>query len=236
LNAPTAPSLRDTAAEGRTVLLDTLERWKKKDAQAFAALMDILDAGFRNGGQLVLKQKVGDRWEKQHVPVYAPYAFAGIRKSSLSVTAQDRSHVIEMRRKPTSVKKLYRTKDAEPHAAIVRRELYGWAVRAGRAVARHYESRYIDQLVDELHLNDRAADIWKPIMAVATALNVSFDTLERLKELARERDGDHERDEGAGSIGIKGDPARQAAIIRALLRSTLNQNGWRQRHVAAARS
>jgi hypothetical protein len=50
LTGPTAPTIREVAAEGRTVLLDTLERWKEKSKEAYAALMEFLDAGFRNGG------------------------------------------------------------------------------------------------------------------------------------------------------------------------------------------
>ena len=34
LNAPTVPTIRDTAAEGRTLILDTLERWKGKSPEA----------------------------------------------------------------------------------------------------------------------------------------------------------------------------------------------------------
>ena len=59
LNAPTVPTIRDTAYEGRTLVLDTLERWKGKSPEAYCAAMELLDAGFRNGGVVAKMDPVG---------------------------------------------------------------------------------------------------------------------------------------------------------------------------------
>src|SRR5262245_45584675 len=39
--------MRETAVEGGTAIFDTLERWKEKGTESFAAAMELLDAGFR---------------------------------------------------------------------------------------------------------------------------------------------------------------------------------------------
>ena len=39
VNAPTPPSIRELAAEGGTLQLDTLERWRDKSHEAFSAAM-----------------------------------------------------------------------------------------------------------------------------------------------------------------------------------------------------
>src|SRR5206468_7159073 len=48
-NAPTPPSMRETAVAGGTAIFDTLERWKGKSTEAYSAAMELLDAGFRQG-------------------------------------------------------------------------------------------------------------------------------------------------------------------------------------------
>src|SRR5882762_2756201 len=100
LNAPTVATIRETAAEGHTVILDTLERWRGKSPEAHSAAMELLDAGFRNGGTVAKMVSVGDgKWKKENFPVYAPYVLAAIDKGSLTDTALDRCFVIEMHRK-----------------------------------------------------------------------------------------------------------------------------------------
>ena len=106
LNAPTPPAIRETAMEGRTLLLDTLERWREKNAESFSAAMDLLDAGFRNGGMVVkMVSRDAGVWRKESFLVYAPYAMAAIDKDSLTDTALDRAFVVEMHRKSVKVKK-----------------------------------------------------------------------------------------------------------------------------------
>jgi hypothetical protein len=81
LNAPTGLAIRDTAAEGRTLVLDTLERWKEKNPETYSAAMEPLDSGFRNGGTVVKMVSMGNgKWRKESFPVYAPYELAAIRQ------------------------------------------------------------------------------------------------------------------------------------------------------------
>lgn len=193
LNAPTVPTIRETAAEGGTVVLDTLERWKGKSPEAHSAAMELLDAGFRNGGtvaNMVLTDE--GRWKKKTFPVYAPYVLAAINKESLTDTALDRSFPVEMHRKPINIKKKkYNYHLCEEECQPFRDDLYRWSLRNAATLASTYESAQLEAEVDALELNDRAADIWKPLLAVCRVLG-SEEAWHALTTLAIEmgRDSD----------------------------------------------
>lgn len=172
LNGPTAPALRETAAEGGTVVLDTIERWKGRSPETFSALMEFLDAGFRNGGTVAkMVPRPDGAWLRSLIPVFAPYVLAAIDRDSLVDTALDRSFVIEMHRKPFSVKtKRYSYFTAEKELSGLRQRFYVLALREARQIWKTYESRALDQDIERLCLNDRAADIWRPLFAIARTL------------------------------------------------------------------
>ena len=172
LNAPTPAALRDLASDGGTLLLDTLERWGEKNQESFSAAMDILDAGFRSGGAVTKMVKAGDGdWRRDEFPVYAPYAMAAIGIASLSDTARDRSFLIEMHRKPARIRKeRYTWHQCEQECMPVRDDAYRWALLNAGRVSAIYLSPSLEKECEALALNDRAADIWRPILALASAL------------------------------------------------------------------
>jgi hypothetical protein len=193
LNGPTVPTIREAATDGGAVLLDTLERWREKSSESYAAAMEFLDAGFRNGGTTTkMVQDKSKQWRKGLFPIYTPYVLAGINKNSLTDTALDRSFVIEMQRKTIAVKKRkYEFNSFELECQPLRRELYRWALENANAVHRIYESTELEAEVDALELNDRAADIWRPMLAVAIALGVP-ELSQSLKSLATDMSRDPE--------------------------------------------
>lgn len=193
LNAPTVPTIRETAAEGHTVILDTLERWRGKSPEAHSAAMELLDAGFRNGGTVAKMVSAGDgNWKKENFPVYAPYVLAAIDKESLTDTALDRSFVIEMKRKPITVKKQkYNFDRCERECESLRDDLYRWALENAAALASTYESAELESAVDALELNDRAADIWRPLLSIARVLGFA-EVWQPLTALAIEMSRDPE--------------------------------------------
>lgn len=71
----------------------------------------------------------------------------------------------------------------------VRDDAYRWALRNADRVSSVYLSQRSEEECDALALNDRAADIWRPILALASALGVPRGELEDLKTLAREMGG-----------------------------------------------
>jgi hypothetical protein len=203
LNAPTPPSVRDLADEGHTVLLDTLERSREKNHESHAAMMELLDAGFRNGGTVVKQVKVRGEFRRREYQAYAPYAMAAIKKESLSDTALDRAFVIEAHRKPIRVKtKRYQFERCDADCAPIRETLYRWALQNGGKIAAHYDGPELDAKMDHLTLHDRANDIWRPLFAVASVLGVPEDTMHDLSTLAREMGGDPRPSKMRGSLRL----------------------------------
>lgn len=203
LNAPTVPTIRDTAAEGHTLILDTLERWKGKSPEAYSAAMELLDAGFRKGGTVMKMVSAGDgKWKRESFPVYAPYILAAIERESLTDTALDRAFAIEMHRKSITVKKRkYDFDRCERECLPLRDEFYLWALENARELAETYASCELEAEVDALELNDRAADIWKPLLAVARVLG-SREVWQALTSLAVEMCRDPEAAERERIRGI----------------------------------
>lgn len=205
-NAPTPPSMRETAVDGGTAIFDTLERWKDKSTESFAAAMELLDAGFRSGGVVtkMVSTGTGD-WRQEIYQVYAPYMFAAISKDSLTDTALDRSFVVQMARKSTKVKTRPYDARCENECVPIREKLYLAALAHASEIAAVYESTDLQRHVDGLGLNDRAADIWKPLLAIASAFGEE-DVFNGLSALVQEMSPDPDRRE----------ERRQLSIVRAL--------------------
>ncbi|MHB2021131.1 MAG: hypothetical protein ACYCW6_29705, partial [Candidatus Xenobia bacterium] len=80
-----------------------------------------------------------------------------------------------------------------------------WALRHAADVAEIYESRHLQEQVDALGLHDRAADIWRPLFAVALAAE-DVELFGQLQALAAEMSPDPDRAE----------ETRQLQVIRGL--------------------
>ena len=136
LNSPTAPYIRETVDEGRTILLDTLERLKMRSIEAYGAILELQDAGFRNGGTVAVMVQENGTWKRRACAVYSPYGMAAIGKDSLNATALDRAFCIEMKRKPLKVKKAkYDYFQCEEKCRPLRDECYLWALQNAKRVA-----------------------------------------------------------------------------------------------------
>jgi len=190
LNAPTAASIRDTAAEGGTVILDTLERLEEKSREAFSAIMELLDAGFRQGGTVMkMVPTKKEQYVRKLFPVYAPYILAAISKHSLSETAQDRAFPIEMQRKPLQVKKVrLELFGCEQLCSPLRDLMYLWVLENTAEIAKISQGPKLEASIEQLMLNDRAVDIWKPLFTVLQVLGFTEESQEweQLASLAQE--------------------------------------------------
>jgi hypothetical protein len=132
---------------------------------------------------------------------------AGIGKVSLADTALDRAFAVEMSRKSISIKKVkYRNESCDARCAPIRDLLYLWALQHAPQISREYESADLEAAIDRLALNDRAADIWTPIFAIARTLQLDPATIRGLSALAIEMGGDPD------AI----DDARKLAVVRGL--------------------
>jgi len=204
VNSPTAPAVRELAARGGTNFFDTLERWRAKSAEAFGALMDLLDAGFRKGGIVSKMVQHGKGvWRNETFAVYAPYGMAGIDKGSLSDTALDRAFSIEIARKDHKVHKAdYDFDLCEHECKPIREDCYVWGLQNASRLADVYKGTALDRQMRRIALNDRAANIWKPLFAIASLAALDRETITALEQLAQEMGGDPDAAEDARQLEI----------------------------------
>ncbi|WP_373202868.1 DUF3631 domain-containing protein [Mycobacterium marinum] len=146
----------------QTLLLDEVDALfgAKANAAQHEDLRALLNAGFQRGNP------VGRTTGPDHTPTefqtFAPAAMAGIGR--LPDTIEDRAVVIHMRRRTTDEKVLpYRPGRDNGLLHSLRSLLASWAER-GTPEAYSYANG--DQRVD-LPVDDRAADLWEPLIVVA---------------------------------------------------------------------
>jgi Protein of unknown function (DUF3631) len=122
-------------------------------------LRALLNAGFQRGG--TVGRVSGPNLEPTNYTTFAPAFLAGIGR--LPDTVEDRAVVINMRRKAANetVQPYRPSRDGAPLNAI--RDLLGkWA----ESQAQEAHTCADEQLVD-LPVDDRAADVWEPLLVVA---------------------------------------------------------------------
>lgn len=155
-----------------TLLLDEADAiFGPRTAEKYEGLRAILNAGNRQGTPVLRVKLDGKRREVEAFDVYGPKAVAGI--GNLPATVADRSIPIRMkRRSPGETIARFRTRTARQEAAVLVLPGDADSLRIGA------EAHVPDEL------NDRAADSWEPLLAVADAAGGSWPTVARLAALA----------------------------------------------------
>ena len=159
-HATTAALVRKVARDAPSLLLDETDAAFEGNSEYAEALRGMLNAGYRQGGVASLCVKSGGNWDVVDYPVFCPKALAGIGKS-LPDTVADRSINIEMRRKaPGESTQRFLERDVKVELKPVHDSLAEWAIGS------------ITGLLDARPdmppaLDDRAVDVWEPLMAIA---------------------------------------------------------------------
>ena len=155
-NATPAAIFRTIEAYRPTLLLDEVETFIK---DRNSDLTGILNAGHRKSKAAILRT-VGDNHEPRSFSVWAAKAFALIGK--LPATLQDRSLVIRMKRRARDeLVERFRHDRMEPQCVVLKRKAFRWAKD-------HFDSlREADDPNLPEGLNDREADNWRPLFAIA---------------------------------------------------------------------
>jgi len=143
------------------VLIDESDPLFKGRIEQHEPLRALLNAGFERGA--VVPRCVGEGSKKQLVDfeVFCPKAIAAI--GDLPDTIEDRSIVIAMKRAtPEEKKKLarFRRREAREEAVPIREAMGRWAA-ANLSTLRDARPELPDAL------DDRAQDLWEPLLAVA---------------------------------------------------------------------
>jgi len=154
----------------RTMLLDEADAiFGPRTAERYEGLRAILNAGNRQGTPVLRVKLEGRRREVDAFDVFGPKAIAGI--GNLPSTVTDRAIPIRMKRRMPD----------EPIAKFRRRIAAAEATEIGCAWAGVTLGR--DVMVPD-ELNDRAADSWEPLLAIADAAGGTWPTRARLAAVA----------------------------------------------------
>jgi hypothetical protein len=142
-----------------TVLFDEIDTVFGPKARENEELRGWLNAGHRRGataGRCVVRGKV---IETEELPAYAAVALAGL--GWLPDTILTRSVVIRMRRRHNGEKvEPFRLRLVRNEADVIRRMIESWAARQPRQI--NWQHLYLPETIQ-----DRDADVWEPLIAVA---------------------------------------------------------------------
>ncbi|MFF1795661.1 DUF3631 domain-containing protein [Kitasatospora sp. NPDC058263] len=144
-----------------TVLLDEIDTVFGPKAAGNEDLRGLINAGHRRGG--VVYRCVGDGSNQivQPFPVYSALATAGL--GDLPDTIMSRSVIIRMRRRaPNERVEAYRERIHKAEGTALRDRLAAWA----NSVREQLDGAW-PEMPDGI--NDRPADVWEPLLAIADA-------------------------------------------------------------------
>ncbi len=163
VNVTPAYLFRKVAAEeGRpTILFDEIDTVFGPKAKDNEEIRGLLNAGHRRGavaGRCVVRGKVV---ETEEIPAYCAVALAGL--GNLPDTILSRAVVVRMRRRgPGEKVEPFRRRDALPRGDVLRIALERWSGQVSGKLADHRPQF-------PPGIQDRAADVWEPLLAVADA-------------------------------------------------------------------
>ena len=157
------------------------------------ALIGMLNEGFVVDGTVQRTEENGGKRVVENFSVYGAKSFTGVG-TILPDTTLDRCIPIRLERRLRSERVArWRMRQVRSQAADVRDLLAGWAVTAADDVERHYESN----LAFTPGTNERAEDLWEPLLAVAEAASGEWPARARQAALALTP-----HDDDSGQIGI----------------------------------
>ncbi len=148
-----------------TLILDEADAvWGRRDQRAEGAedLRGILNSGHSRGWPYVRWDVQGRRAEECNT--FAMAVLGGI--GDLPDTIEDRAVVVAMRRRaPGEEVRSWRTRRAVPQLRAVRERLRAWVIDRQGSLA---------EAEPELPAEDRAADVWEPLVAIADAAGADW--------------------------------------------------------------
>ena len=177
-NASPAVLFRTIDAKGPTTLfLDEVDTvLKNGNSEMAEAVRGLLNAGFERGTPFSRMEGQGAAMKPRHFDVFCPKLIAGIGK--VPETVADRAIDIRMKRKrPGEQPERFYRRQVVAAAVEPRARLAAWAAAQADALA---EAR--PELPDEL--DDRAADGWEPLLAIAAAAGGDWPARARRAALA----------------------------------------------------
>ncbi len=203
---PTEAQLfRSATRTGGAQLFDEVETLQG-DKDRFDALISVLNVGFERGGVVTRLERRGERFVDVPYEVYAPRVLAGI--SGLKDTLEDRALPLFMLRKRRSepVARLGRGTDAE--AETLREQCALACLTHIQDILATYDGA--PAVLEREGIDDRAVDLWLPLVAVAMVADAEDDGNRARQLLDLARDLGTVRDADAGTT------ARLVGVLKAI--------------------
>ena len=171
VNVSPAYLFRKVGAGDGTILFDEIDTVFGPKAKDNEDIRGLLNAGHRRGATVCRCVVQGKTIETEEVPAFAPVALAGL--GWLPDTIMSRSIVVRMRRRAaTETVEPYRRRLHDPDTDQVRTMIEVWARAAW--------PNGIDSWPDlPAEIQDRDADIWEPLIAIADELGGDWPTAAR---------------------------------------------------------
>jgi len=178
----TAALFREVEAFAPTLLLDEFDTWINDNEE----IRGVINSGFFRPFAYVTRCE-GDEHKVKRFNTFCAMALAGINK--LPATIQDRSIVISLRKK-TAADQVERVQMAEAHsfAAALKPCLARWAADIGEELEQTASAAEVPS-----ELEDRPADLWRPLLAIANLAGGSWPAKARTAAIRLSgRQGDDE--------------------------------------------
>ena len=158
-NVSPAALFRVIAQEMPTLLIDESDAIFGGNKERGEELRGLLNAGHRRGAEVVRMVGMGSAMRAERFPVFCAKVIAGI--GTLPDTVSDRSIVIRLKRRRSGERvERFRLREVAPDGAEIRSRLASW-------IAPHLDGLADDRPELPAALDDRAADGWEPLLAIA---------------------------------------------------------------------
>lgn len=161
----TGPALvRKVDAERPTLLLDETDATFTGGQASYQILRGVLNTGYRINGRT--SYAVGGSY--RDLATFCPKAFAGI--GDLPGTIADRSIRISLKRRDFEKVERFRRRQGEREAQVVRARLKRWASGKSSNGGTMLDRLTVAAPDIPAELDDRAADVWEPLLAISDEL------------------------------------------------------------------
>jgi DNA polymerase I-like protein with 3'-5' exonuclease and polymerase domains len=190
-----------------TLVFDEVDNFVGEHSER-AFLIGVLNEGFERGGVVARVEETGGTREVVDYAVFGPKVFTGIGRL-LPATTLDRCVAIRLERRLRSERiAKFRARSVQEQATGVRELLDGWAAAAADLVADRYDA----DLSFPIGTNERAEDIWEPLLAVAEAAGGEWPQRARQAVVALTR-----ADDDRGDLAV---------VLLAGIRQVFADGGW----------
>lgn len=190
--AATVAALKRVVETKPTLFIDEADAAFGGGREYAEALRGLLNEGFYQGGRVTFcVPGPKDVWGVATVSVFCPKAIAAI--GHLPDTVEDRSIPIRLRRRlPGETVEKFRRRAVHAHSELLLKRLENW----GEAIT-HALLDARPEAPEELE--DRASDVWEPLLAIADEAGGDWPSEARMAAVALSTSDEHDEE----SLGIR---------------------------------